>query len=298
MASGLFSRLGAQTRQRVAAGSVVGAVVCAGVLAPPANGQRQSLADRASGARGVTYGGSTSAKDPIVIVLARDGKTVRRITTRFEATCTDGQGFVNFLDGAPNRTIDASGRFIAMSNVTDDLGSGVTRRRTASLNGKVNGKKITGSFRFHVDQVDAAGAVVATCDQTATFEAISARGRVFGGRTTQSAPVVIELAGKRNAVRRFRIGWRASCTPSGNFLHEGETLINFPLAGGRFGDDFTQNFFGPAGETQTSRYSLRGKLQRTRITGTLRVETTETDATGAQIANCDSGAISYTASSG
>jgi hypothetical protein len=211
-------------------------------------------------ARGVTYGGSTSANDPIVVMLSRDGKSVRRITTRFEATCTDGAGFVMFVDGATNRTIDPSGRFVGMFNVTDDLGSGVTRRRTSSLKGKVEGKKVTGSFRFHVDHVDAASAVVATCDQTATFHAIAARGRVFGGRTSQHAPVVVELAAKRKVVRRFRIGWQSSCTPSETSLHVGETLMNFPLASGRFGDDFTENLSGPTGEKQTSRYSLRGRL--------------------------------------
>jgi hypothetical protein len=247
--------------------------------------------------RGVTYGGTTSDDDPVVIVLSRDGMSVRRISTRFRATCSDGQGFVNFVDGTLNRAINASGRFAGMLSGSEDLGSGVTARKTATLKARVTGKQITGSLRFHVDEVDAAGAVTATCDQTASFVAISARGRVFGGRTSQGGPIVVELAARRQAVREFHIGWEASCTPSGGF-QVSETLTDFPLAGGRFGDDFTQSLSEPTGEGESSSYSLRGKLKRTRITGTLRVKTTATEATGATIAACDSGAVSYTARSG
>ena len=247
-------------------------------------------------ARGVAYGGRTSANDPIAIKLSRDGRSVRRISTRFDATCTDSPGFVMFVDGSLNRKINAKGRFSGMLSGTDDLGSGVTARKTASMKGTVRGKRITGSFRFHVDKVDAAGAVVGTCDQTATFEAISARGRMFGGHTSQGGPVVVKLASKRNTVRKFHIGWEASCAPSGAF-QTSETLIDFPLTGGSFGDDWTYNTPGlPPGESETATYSLSGKIKRARVTGTLRVKTTSTDATGT--IPCDTDTISFTASSG
>jgi hypothetical protein len=248
-------------------------------------------------ARGVTYAGSTSADDPIVIRLSRDGTSVRRISTRYEATCTDGQEFNQFVDGPLDRTIGASGRFAATASGADDLGSGITARKTISLKAKIRGKKLTGSQQLHVDEVDAAGVVLATCDQTATFKAISARGKVFGGQTTQGGPVVVELAATRKTVRHFHIGWQASCTPSGAF-QVGDTLLDFPLAGNRFGDDFTWNASAPTGEKQTLRYSLRGKIKRARVTGTFRVKATDIDATGVTSATCDTGAVSYTASSG
>ena len=92
-------------------------------------------------ARGVTYGGSTSGDDPIVIVLSHDGTSVRRISTRFEATCSDGPQFMVFVDGPLDRTINAAGRFIGMSSGTDDLGSGVTAHNTASLKGRGQGQE-------------------------------------------------------------------------------------------------------------------------------------------------------------
>ena len=248
-------------------------------------------------ARGVTYAGSTSAGDAIVIVLSRDGTSVRRISTRFEATCTDGQDFDQFVDGPSKRAITASGRFEAMASGTDDLGSGVTARKTISLKAKVKGRRITGSQRLHVDEVDAAGAIVATCDQTAPFTVISARGKVFGGHTSQGGPVAVELTATRKAVRQFHIGWQSSCTPSGA-IQIGDTLIDFPIASGRFGDHFTRTISVSRGEKDTLRYSLRGTIKGARVTGTFRVKATETDATGATLATCDTGAISYAASSG
>jgi len=200
------------------------------------------------------------------------------------------------VDGPLNRAITASGRFAATVSGTDDFGSGVTAHKTISLKFKVKGKKITGSHRLHVDRVDAAGAVLATCDQTATFTAISARGKVFGGHTSQGGPVVVTLAAKRSTVRQVHIGWEASCAPSGDF-QASETLVDFRLAGGVFGDDWTYNSPGlPPGESATASYSLYGKIKRSRVTGTLRVKTTSTDATGT--IPCDTDTISFTASSG
>jgi hypothetical protein len=248
-------------------------------------------------ARGVTYAGSTSADDPIVIRLSRSGTSVSRISTRFEATCTNGEEFHNFVDGPLHRTIHASGRFAATASGSDDFGPGVTARKTISLKAQVKGKKITGSQQLHVDIVDAAGAVLATCDQTATFKATSAWGKVFGGHTTQGGPIVVELAATRKAVRHFHIGWQTSCTPPDDF-QVGDTLVNFPLATNRFGDDFTSKASAPTGEQETRRYSLRGKIKRARVTGTFRVKATETDAAGVTFATCDTGAVSYTASSG
>jgi hypothetical protein len=247
-------------------------------------------------ARGVTYGGSTSADDPIVIRLSHDGMSVRRISTRLDPACTDGQPFGFFLDGPMNRAITASGRFAATGSDTDDFESGITARKTVSLNAKVKGKKITGSQHAHVDRVDAAGAVLATCEQTDTFTAISAGGKVFGGRTSQGGPVVVELNATRRVVRHFRIGWESSCTSGA--MHVGETLIDFPLAGRRFGDDFTSINSMPTGEKETLDYSMQGKIKRARVTGTFHVKATEADAAGATFATCDTGAISYTASSG
>jgi hypothetical protein len=110
-------------------------------------------------ARGVTYAGTTSTDDPIVIVLSRDGTSVRRISTPIEATCTDGQRSRFFVDGHRRHAISGRGRFAATGSDTDDLESGVTARKTFSLTATVKGKKITGSQRAHVDMVDATGAI-------------------------------------------------------------------------------------------------------------------------------------------
>jgi hypothetical protein len=126
---------------------------------------------------------------------------------------------------------------------------------------------------------------------------ISARGKVFGGHTSRGGAVVVELAARRKAVRHFHIAWQSSCTPSGS-IQVGETLIDFPIARGRFGDDFTWTNSVSTGEKETLNYSLRGKITATRVAGTFRVKATEIDAAGATFATCDTRAISYTASSG
>jgi hypothetical protein len=126
---------------------------------------------------------------------------------------------------------------------------------------------------------------------------ISASGKVFGGHTSQGGAVVVELTARRTAVRHFHIGWQSSCTPSGS-IQVGDTLINFPLARGRFGDDFSWTNSVSTGEKETLSYSLQGKIKQARVTGTFRVKATETDAAGVVFAMCDTGAVSYTADSG
>lgn len=255
-------------------------------------------------ARGVTYGGSTSGDDPVVIVLSRHGTQVKRTHTQFAADCNSGNVLPFFVEASASLAISESGRFAGVRSSEEYFADDTTARETVTLKGKVKGKKMSGSLRLHADIVDATGAAVDACDQTATFTAMSARGKVFGGHTSQHGPVVVEIAANATAVHHFHIGWESSCTPSwadeptGSFLVTGDTLRNFPITRDRFGDDFAQNSTQPNGARETLNYSLRGKIKRGRVTGTFGVKSAVADATGTTLATCDTGNVSYAASSG
>jgi hypothetical protein len=279
-------------------GGMLAVVSICGIL--PGSAFGSTLATKA---RGVTYGGSTSAGDPVVIVLSRHGTQVRRTYMQFVGKCSSGGVLPFFVTASARLPIGESGRIAATLISEQDLATGTKARETITLKGKVKGTRMSGSLRMHADIVDATGAAVDACDQAATFTAISARGKVFGGHTSQRAPIVVEIAANKKAVHRFRIGWESRCTPTGaveptgGFL-VGDTLRNLPIARDRFGDDFTQNFPQPSGARETLDYLVRGKIDRGRVTGKFRVKSEVADATGTTLAQCDTGAISYTASSG
>ena len=255
-------------------------------------------------ARGVTYGGSTSGDDPVVVVLSRRGTVLKRTHTQFATSCSSGNVRPFFVEASPRLSISESGRFAGARSNEERFADGMTARETVTLKGKVRGKKMSGSLRLHADFLDATGTAMDACDQSATFTAVSARGKVFGGHTSQHGPVVVEIAAHAKAVHHVHIGWESSCTPSGaaeptgGFLVTGDTLRDFPIARNRFGGDFAQDATQPNGARETLNYSLRGKIKRGSLTGTFGVKSAVADATGTTLATCDTGNVSYAARSG
>ncbi len=245
-------------------------------------------------ARGVTYGGSTSARDPIMVKLSRDGSRVTQLSQQFEAKCTSGTSYPLVLGPAASIRIDSHGRFRSSLSRTSDLGTGIAAHVTATVIGKVNGPRLSGTSTLHVNVVDAAGAGIDTCDRAVTFTAVASRGKVFAGVTSQKRPVVIELAASARSVHHFHIGWRAPCTPDGTFSY-GDTLTNFTIVKGRFGDDFTQYFTNPV--RQAVAYSLHGTIAGHTAKGAFRLTIASRDANGATT-TCTTGPLSYRASSG
>lgn len=246
--------------------------------------------------RGIRYGGSTSSQDPMVILLSKSGTKVTTVSVSIEAKCTSGQRMDVLATIPTSLSVSKSGSFAGTGTSTGTPGPGLTAHAAMNVVGKVKGLKLTGTLKYHADITDAAGTAQQTCDQSATFKLASAPAKVFAGVTSQGGPVVIELTNSKDQVHHFHIGWQSRCTPSG-FFQVGDTLQNFPIISGKFGAAFDANYSEPGGEQETNHYVLKGKLKGTKSSGSMQVQTKELDASGATVMSCDSGVVSFKASS-
>jgi hypothetical protein len=117
-------------------------------------------------------------------------------------------------------------------------------------------------------------------------------GVVFGGRTMQSWPIVIEISKDARQVVRADVGLHLQCT-TGMSINTPDNYRQLPLsATGRFGTSFAQNGvdFGN-GQKADIAGSVKGQLnaRRTSGTGTWALKIVIHDATGAVVDTCDSG---------
>ena len=146
---------------------------------------------------------------------------------------------------------------------------------------------------------NATGNVQTTCRTgTLRWKATRAPGRVFAGKTSQEEPVVAKVDVKRKRVTDLLVSWHGTCTPDG-YARFSETLRNFTAAStGRFGDKWNESYKLAEGATRKFDYSLAGRLGRRSARGTLRVAVTEADAAGATTASCDTGGVSWKATTG
>ncbi len=285
-------------------GGLLAVASVAGVLSGPAlaaasagRSSSDSTATAVTPVRGVTYGGSTSSKDPIMVTLSRNGSRVTQLSTQLRAKCASGGSDGILVGPRANYAIGPGGSFRGKEVATRDLGGGYSAFQTVTLSGKVKGLQLSGSAKAHADIIDPTHAVTNTCDRTVTFKAVASKGRVFAGVTSQRRPIVVELAANGGSVHHFHIGWQASCRSAGKFSW-GDTLIGFPIVRGRFGDAFSQKYSTPSGGTFVNSYSLRGGISGPRVAGTFRWQETDSDATGATTDTCDTGPLSYRTSSG
>ncbi len=122
---------------------------------------------------------------------------------------------------------------------------------------------------------------------------------MFAGSTSQDHPVVVRLDAKRRKVADLLFGWETStCKPDDIYLNVSESFGGFPLSGGHFGDAFSLSYTPDEGGAGKVDYDLVGRVARTRASGTVRVNLTETDPAGAVTVACDSGIVPWEAVSG
>jgi hypothetical protein len=126
----------------------------------------------------------------------------------------------------------------------------------------------------------------------------AAVGVVYGGRTSQGWPVVIELNRNRRRVVQAVTGLRLNCT-SGLVVNLTDRYINGTVNnrrrfGGRFGPETRRNADGTSTDLEGS---MSGALNRarSRASGRWRVKLTDYDAAGAVTDTCDSGSVRWTA---
>jgi hypothetical protein len=141
-------------------------------------------------------------------------------------------------------------------------------------------------------------ASASTHREGASVRSAATTGVVFGGRTAQGFPVLIEVNRTKRRVVQAVIGLRLSCTsgiPDG--LPDG--WINLTVNrqrrfGATFGPKTTRN---PDGTSSDSQGSISGRFNRarTKVSGKWRLRITYHDAAGAVTDSCDSGVVGWSA---
>jgi hypothetical protein len=264
-------------------------------------------------AKTAVFGGSTRVGDPIVLTADAKAKKLRGIVIAWDAPCADGTYFgtgsaLTPIHLPPSATPDlhdlvtsrnGKGRFAGSQFVAFNMDDGSVGMATVDVAGKLRLRRATGTLSAKVDIVDATGKPADSCKSgTVKWTASRSPGRLYAGRTAQEEPVVVRVDQRHKRVSDMRIGWEtASCQPPGS-MRISEWFTSFPLRGGAFGDSFDQTYPADGGGQFTYSYALEGKVARRVSRGTLSVQVKQTNATGASVATCDSGSVSWQAKTG
>jgi hypothetical protein len=264
-------------------------------------------------AAGAVFGGSTSGDEAIVIYANKAAKKLSSAVISWDARCGDGRGLPlasvvtpattspGFSPGAHDLLVsrNAKGRFAGTQLIGLSFGDSAAAV-VVKLAGKLGAKTASGTLSAEATIVEAATGNEQTTCRTGVlhWKASRAPGRIYGGKTSQEEPFVVKVDAKRKRVTDVLLSWESSCNPDG-FLHYPERLDNFPLAStGRFGDTWDDTVRDGDGGTRKFGYALTGHVARRSASGTLRVGMTRTDAGGATTRSCDSGGISWKATTG
>ena len=260
--------------------------------APAATGATVTAATAAR-----TYGGHTNGGEPIVFRVR--GHRVNTIVLQVHADCASGAFFpaATTIGGGTKSTAPAinggrlskSGKFSSTAAGTADLGN-ETATVLLAVNGKLGAKHSSGGVGVDISVTDkASGQETDHCQATEKWEATVPERRVFGGSTTQDTPVVIELNRSRTSVRTFWFGVFADCMPDGA-INPSDAITNFGIRKHRFGDSFSDEGDDGSGGRLHVDYALKGKIGRSRASGTIQITAIDRDAQGNVTSNCPSGA--------
>src|SRR3954447_3100200 len=258
------------------------------------------------------YGGTTSAGDAIVVRTDAKGQRLKSTVISWAANCSDGSRFPGQAELTATRATpgfqpsgdellvgrNAKGRFAGTQLSTADAGS-LVAGVVVTLDGKLSPKRASGTLSADVTIADkASGDETASCKLRKTrWVATRAPGLIYGGSTSQSAPVVIRLNASRRRVSDVFMTWMAPCSPNG-FMRTPDAFSDFAVKStGAFGDPFDNDVTLNQGGTAHADYTLAGRVSKSTVKGTLGVKWVETDAAGATT-TCDSGKINWRAQTG
>jgi hypothetical protein len=275
--------------------------VVPGALVAPTAPFPAPTAFASSNGGGMTYGGSSSQEDPIVLRLSRDHARVAMVAVDWEASCTSGLILASanvVIGSATAPRLDKLGRFRGMvAPPPEPFGSNQVEATSETFAGRVTLAKASGTFRAQVTITSAqTGAKLDFCDTgTLRWTMPPHQERIYGGLTTQGEPVVVQTDAKRNRLSLIRIGWFAPCD-DGAVADVGDVFTDFPLSrSGEFGDAFP-GAFGPASGTHGKlQYEIYGKLGASHALGTFQVTDTVFDGTGGTLRTCSSPTVRWSA---
>jgi hypothetical protein len=283
---------------------LVGGVAAAMLAAAPPAGAADSV-----------YGGTTSAGEAIVLKADASGKTLESAVIGWRAKCSDDSAIWGYTEltateAEPGFTPgyrdllmsrNAKGRFAGTQ-----IGGGGTAATLMTLSVDVAGRlalaRATGTLHAIVKATDVASDTTAfTCDTgLLRFSASRSPGVIFGGRTSQEEPVVVRVDTKRHAISDLIATWHTStCTPEAAFrFPDGFKGLRLKRTGS-FASTFAPSFALSDGSgSRQFAYNLSGRVAKTKVTGNLRVTFNDTDPAGAQTLACDSGGITFKATTG
>jgi hypothetical protein len=249
-----------------------------------------------------TYGGHTSADEPIVVRVS--GHRVSTIVMQVAANCDSGSFFpaATTLSSAKKSTVPSidggrlsrSGKFSATAAGVADLGN-ETATVLIAVNGKLGARHSSGGVGVDVSVTDnSSGQQTDHCKATEPWAGNVPERRTYGGATIDDRPVVVELNRKRNLVTTFWFGVLADCMPDGA-LNWSDGITKFPIHKHRFGDSFSDEGADGSGGIVHLDYRLKGKIGRSSASGTIAFTAIDRDAQGNVTSNCPSGPVPWSA---
>jgi hypothetical protein len=115
-------------------------------------------------ASGVVYGGITPQKWPVMIEVARDGRSIARAAIGFTLNCNVGGTLANY-DRYNSLVLSRSGKFSSkFGPTTTNNPDGTKTVFSGSIAGKITGSKAKGTWQLVSIDQDAAGTATKTCD--------------------------------------------------------------------------------------------------------------------------------------
>lgn len=247
-----------------------------------------------------------------MLTASRSGKSLDRAVIAYRASCESGQTFP-FHAVVPVRrraggAVQPYGALLTSRNSRGRVAAQLfeampTTAGSAALqmafSARLGARNSSGSFSAELTEIDQPGAEPATeapagakvIDRCRTgrvaWRAVHSPGRVFGGSTSQSEPVVLEANARRSNIDAVGIGWHGPCTGSG-FIDFPDVLTDFRVRRGRFGDVFT---WEPEAGVSVA-YDFGGSISSRTARGRLRVDVTQ-EGSG----SCSTGPLTWRATS-
>jgi hypothetical protein len=142
----------------------------------------------------------------------------------------------------------------------------------------------------------------AVASVASTGQAAAAGGFSYIGETSQNEHISLKVNARSTRVRMLYVDWSASavrCTNRREYMSS--TMLGMwgsrppGIRGGRFSSRITEEFPGETGGPTVEKFSLRGRVNGSRASGTLQVQVTERNATGRIVNRCTTGQISWSA---
>jgi hypothetical protein len=257
------------------------------------------------------YGGS--AHDGHAVVVKADAKAtkLKSIAVSWSASCADGDDFplaIELTAVKPAPGFAPSGDELLMSRNAKrrfkgtQLASFSTDTRNAAVqvtvDGKLAGRRAGGRLSALVKISDrATGAELTSCQATQRWDAMRRPGVVYGGTTSQGEPFVVRLNATRKRVNDVLTGWHADCSQGG--FGGPDRIGNFAVKrSGAFGNPFSADTTMDAGEKLHFDYAFAGRLSAKQVRGTLQVKVAITDPAGTPVDSCDTGGLTFKATTG